>query len=52
MDFPKGVHILTADTIGGGMGIQAGVAMIQHRPVNKANVASINIGGDYIWFCA
>ena len=52
MDFPEGVHILTADTVRGGVSIQTGIAMIQHGPVHEAEVAGINICFDDIWFCA
>ena len=52
MDFPEGVHILTADTVGGGVGVQTGVAMIEHGPVDEANLARINVGFDDFWFCA
>lgn len=52
MGNPKQVRVLLAHAFGRERGVNAGVAMIEHRPKNKFHPASFYVVGNDLWLCA
>jgi hypothetical protein len=46
VNLPEDIDILPANAIGRGMGINAGLAVIEHGPINDAHLAGFDIVGD------
>ena len=52
VDLPEGVDILPANAVGGGMGIKAGVAMVQHGPEHKPYLTLFDKIFNDLWLSA